>query len=154
MKLPKSVIWEKVTGAQTFSPPIHYSRGVVKGGKGGPGPLFFGTTKILRTKILLFDKRKIKVCNSYSWRCPGTSVPSAPHLTVSLYLSSSGSNARGEEASRGPEKGAVSAQKARLRRGSCWEERKRIVYPRWGVIDLPSRQINEFSQKGNRKKLS
>ena len=37
------------------------------------------------------------------------------------------------------------------RQGSCWEERKRIVFPRWGVIDLPSRQIDEFLQKGNRK---
>ena len=36
-------------------------------------------------------------------------MPSAPHLTVSLYLCSSGSNARGESR---PEKGAVSAQKA------------------------------------------
>ena len=32
----------------------------------------------------------------------------------------------------------------RRRRGSCWEERKRIVYPQLGVIDLPSRQINDF----------
>ena len=40
----------------------------------------------------------------------------------------------------------------RRRRGSCWEERKRIVFPHWGVIDLHSRQINDFSQKGNRKK--
>ena len=39
----------------------------------------------------------------------------------------------------------------RRRRGSCWEERKRIVFPRWGVIDLPSRQIHDFVQKGNRK---
>ena len=42
----------------------------------------------------------------------------------------------------------------RRRQGSCWEERKRIVLPRWGVLDSTSRQINEFSQKGKRKKLS
>ena len=39
----------------------------------------------------------------------------------------------------------------RRRRGSCWEERKRIVFTQWGVIDLPSRQIDDFVQKGNRK---
>ena len=27
------------------------------------------------------------------------------------------------------------------------------MFPRLEVIDLPSRQINEFSQKGNRKKI-
>ena len=38
--------------------------------------------------------------------------------------------------------------------GELLPERKRKVFPRQGVIDLPSRQINDFSQKGNRKKLS
>ena len=33
------------------------------------------------------------------------------------------------------------------------EELQRIVFPRQGVIDLPSWQINDFSQKVNRKKL-
>ena len=28
------------------------------------------------------------------------------------------------------------------------------MFPQRGVTDLPSKQINEFSQKGNRKKLS
>ena len=32
----------------------------------------------------------------------------------------------------------------RQRRGSHWEERKRIVFPRQGTIDLLSRQINDF----------
>ena len=32
----------------------------------------------------------------------------------------------------------------RRRRGSCWEERKRAVFPRQRVIDLPSSQINDF----------
>ena len=32
----------------------------------------------------------------------------------------------------------------RHRRGSCREERKKIVFPWWGVNDLPSRHINDF----------
>ena len=47
-----------------------------------------------RCKKCVFYKRTTKVCISCCWRCPGTSAPSAPHLTVSLYLCSSGSNAR------------------------------------------------------------
>ena len=47
-------------------------------------------------KKCVFKKRTIKVCVSCCWRCPGTSAPSAAHLTVSLYRCSSGSNARGE----------------------------------------------------------
>ena len=47
-------------------------------------------------KKCVFNKRTIKVCVSCSWRCPGTSAPSAAHLRVALYLCSSGSNARGE----------------------------------------------------------
>ena len=43
-----------------------------------------------------FNKLTIKVCVSCCWRCPGTSAPSAPHLTVSLYLCSYRSNTRGE----------------------------------------------------------
>ena len=31
------------------------------------------------------------------------------------------------------------------------EERKSSVFPRQGVIDLSSRQLNHFSPKGNRK---
>ena len=49
-------------------------------------------------KKCLFNKRTIKVCVS-CWRCPGTSMPSRAHLTVSLYLCSSGSNTRGESRS-------------------------------------------------------
>ena len=51
-------------------------------------------------KKCVFNKRTIKVCVSCCWRCPGTSAPSAPHLTVSLYLCSSGSNAQGESRAR------------------------------------------------------
>ena len=36
-----------------------------------------------------FNKHTIKVCVSCSWPCSGTFAPSAPHLTVSLYLCSS-----------------------------------------------------------------
>ena len=39
------------------------------------------------------------------------------------------------------------------RRGSCWEELQKIVFPRPGVIDLPSRQISYFLQKVNRIEL-
>ena len=58
----------------------------------------------LKSKIdvqkCVFKKRTIKVCVSCCWRCPGTSVPSAEHMTTSLYLCSSGSNARGESRAR------------------------------------------------------
>ena len=47
-------------------------------------------------KKCVINKRTIKVCVSCCWRCPGTSAHSAEHLMVSLYLCSSGSNARGE----------------------------------------------------------
>ena len=70
-----------------------------------------------------------------------TILHSATHLAVSLYLCSSGSNARG---SRGSE-----TETRELLGGT--EENS---VSQTGVIDLPSRQINEFSQKGNRKKLS
>ena len=43
-------------------------------------------------KKCVFNKRKIKVCVSCSWRCPWTFAFCAAHLTVSLYLCSSGSN--------------------------------------------------------------
>ena len=44
----------------------------------------------------VFNKCTIKVCISCCWRCLRTSAPSPAHLTVSLYLCSSGSNVRGE----------------------------------------------------------
>ena len=46
-------------------------------------------------KMGIFNKRKIKVCSSCSLRRPGTSVPRAAHLTVSIFPCSSGDNARG-----------------------------------------------------------
>ena len=41
----------------------------------------------------VLNKRTIKVCISCIWQFDGTSAPSASHLMVSLYLSSSGSYA-------------------------------------------------------------
>ena len=65
---------------------------------------------------------------------------------MSLYLCSFGSN---HESSQGPEKGAVSAQKAF--RGSETETREllggmeeNIVFPDKGDIDLSSREISNF----------
>ena len=55
----------------------------------------------------VFYTHKIKASFSYSWRCPGTSAPSAAHLTVSLYLCSSGSNARGESRVRDGDEGVA-----------------------------------------------
>ena len=48
----------------------------------------------------VFSKRTIIVCVSCCLRCPRTSAPSSAHLTVSLHLCSSGSNARGESRAR------------------------------------------------------
>ena len=56
-----------------------------------------GSNNILNNKKkCAFKKRSIPVCVSCSWGCLGTFAPSAAHLMVSLYLYSSGSNARGE----------------------------------------------------------
>ena len=62
------------------------------GGQGGPSPSSYQSHK----QKCVFNKRTIKVCVSCSWRCPGASAPSWPHLTVSLFLCNCGSNARGE----------------------------------------------------------
>ena len=77
-------------------------------------------------------------------------MPSTAHLTVSLYLCSSGSNAQGE--SRAREGRCVSSKNpSRRRRGSCWEERKRRVFPRRGVIVLPSGKSMSFHKKETEK---
>ena len=47
--------------------------------------------QIINVKSGFFYNHTIKVCDSYSWPCPGTSAPSALRLIVSLYLCSSGS---------------------------------------------------------------
>ena len=100
-------------------------------------------------KKCVFNKRTIKVCVSCCWWCPGTSAPSAAHLSVSLHLSSN------DEASRGPLKGAVSAQKAL--QGSKAETREFLGGTEENSVS-PMRghwfalQANQFfSQKGNRK---
>ena len=51
-------------------------------------------------KKCVFNKRTIQVCVSCCWQCPGISAHSTAHLTVSLYLCSSGSNAWGESRAR------------------------------------------------------
>ena len=76
------------------------------------------------------------------WRCPVTSVPSAAHLTVSLLLCSSRSDAWGKP--RALEGRLVSSKKPfkdpRQSRWSCKEEGMCLgkVLTRWGVNDLPS----------------
>ena len=97
-----------------------------KGELGRPGPSQFLATK----KVCFSQSRFLSVVLDavpgparHTWWCPCTSeVSEAIH-----------------EASSGPLKDSVSAQKALpwRRRGSCWEERKRKVFPRQGVIDLP-----------------
>ena len=51
-------------------------------GQGGAGPFNFQSNK----NRCVFNKRTIKVSVSCSVRCPGTSAPSASHLTLSLFL--------------------------------------------------------------------
>ena len=51
---------------------------------------------MISVKKCVFYQRTIKVRISFCWRCPGTSVASAAHLTVSLYICSSGSIAQCE----------------------------------------------------------
>ena len=112
--------------------------------KGGPRPSNFGN----KDNKCFFDKRTIKVCVSWSWRCPGTS-PIVGYACQCLYswrfLRFSVVPEATHEACRGLAKGTALAQKAKgWRRGSWWEEQKRIAFPSRGVIDLTSRQINYF----------
>ena len=114
------------------------------------------TIKALCKKSAFSTNAQSRFCASCYWCCPGTSAPGVVHQTVSLYLCSSASNARGESRAR---EGRRVSSKSPSRvwdrdKGSCWEERKRIVFPRGGVIDLNSKQINDFSQKGKWNKLS
>ena len=63
------------------------------------------------------------------------------------------------EASRGPLKGNVSAQKALQQRqqnkgqGSCREERKRIVFPWQGVICLPGKSKITYKKETEKIQL-
>ena len=63
----------------------------------------------------VLNKSTIKAWDSCSWRCSGTSAPSAPYQMVSFCLCSAKSN--------------ISVEVKDTRRGSCWEEQKRIVFP-------------------------
>ena len=58
------------------------------------------------TKKCVFNRRTIKVCVSYYWRCPGNSALTPDGVLVSEVLKAT------HEARRGPMKGAVSTQKA------------------------------------------
>ena len=71
-------------------------------------------------------------------------------------LCSSGSNAQGEW--RALEGRRVSSRNpSRVRDGDKGvagrNGREYVVFPRWGVIDLPSRQINYFFAKAKQKKI-
>ena len=66
----------------------------------------------------------IMVCISCSWWCPGTIAPSPPHLTVSLYLFNSGSNAWGEVD------------------GPCWEDSPEIWIQ---LVEILTGMCVEFS---------
>ena len=105
----------------------------------------FSQSRIGVTKCV-FNKRTIKVCISYFWHCPGTSASIASHLTMSLFLCSSGSNAQGESralegrrvSSRGPSRVWDGDQ------GVAGRNIREPFSPEWGDIDLPSRQIIDF----------
>ena len=113
----------------------------------------FSQSRII-VKKCVFNKRTIKVCVSWCWRCPGTSASSAAHVSVSLYLCSSGSNARGE--SRALEGRCVSSKspsKVRDRdQGVAWRnERKRIVFPDEGSLIWPTGKSMHFYKKETEK---
>ena len=89
----------------------------------------------------IYNVRTIKVCINCSWRCPGTSAPTMAHFLSFPFLCSSGAM---HEASWVPLKDKKHFKGLRRKQGSCWEEQKKIVFPRQGVINLPSSQINDF----------
>ena len=79
------------------------------------------------------------------WWCPGTTTPRTTHLTVSLLVWSSRSNARGKL------KGAGSVQKALQGSELLGETEDKSISPNRGHSFFPSRQIWFFLLKGNRK---
>ena len=128
-------------------------RGVVKGGgQEGPGPLIFGT----RESKCVFYKGTIKVSSGvldsvfgppclarHTWQCP----------CISLVLEAT--HARGEpRALEGHRLGRKSPSRVRdgdkLLDGRNGQE-KCFLYQE--VIDLPSKQIYDFTQKRKQKKL-
>ena len=139
------------------SPPVGLSFrynvkfGKERGTKRAPGPPNFWNNK----NKCVFNKRTIKVCVS-CWRCQGTSAPSAAHLTVSLYLCSSRSNARGESrALQGHCDSSKNQSRVRDREeGVTGRNGREIVFPRWGVINIEMQIANWFFTKRKQKKLS
>ena len=91
-----------------------------------------GTTK---TRCV-FYKHTIRVCVSCSWRYPGTSAPSAPHLNMSLYLCSSGSNPRGESRALEGHSGDSSKSPSMVRDGDegVAGRNKRRYFPNEGSL--------------------
>ena len=90
----------------------------------------------------VFNKRTIKVCISCFWWCPGTYAPSMAHLTVSLFLCSSESNARGESrAKKSPSRvwDGDEGVAGRNGRENYFPDEGSVICP-----DLPTRQINDF----------
>ena len=81
----------------------------------------------------IFNNHTIKVCVRCYWPYPG---PSSTHLTVSLVLCSSGELRAGRVG--GPWRAPCQLKKTfkdrRPRRGSCWEEQRRKVFPRSSVF--------------------
>ena len=72
-------------------------------------------------------KRTVKVCINCSWQCFGTSSLSTTHLTVSLFLCSSGSNALGESRLQGGEEEVA----GRNRRNKYYPNKGSSIYLNW-----------------------
>ena len=109
----------------------------------------------IRVNKCVHNKRTIKVCVSCFWRCPGTSMPSVAHLTVSLSLCRSGSNTWGESRALEGRSGSSKCP-SRVRdngEGVAGRNEREQYFPQRVVIDFPSRQINDFFTKRNQKKI-
>ena len=108
----------------------------------------------IRVNKCVHNKRTIKVCVSCFWRCPGTSMPSVAHLTVSLSLCRSGSNTWGESRALEGRSGSPKSP-SRVRdngEGVAGRNEREQYFPQRGVIDFPSRQINDFFCKKETEK--
>ena len=102
----------------------------------------FSQSRISVSKCV-FYKRTIKVCVSCCWLCPGTSAPSAAHLTVSLYLCSSGRNAQGESSDpwRAPSQ-LKKPFKGPRRRWVAGKNRRAKYFPDNGCLEGKSMNFN------------
>ena len=110
-----------------------------------------------RCKKYVVNKRTMKVNVSWFWWCPKTLAPSAAHLTVSSFLCTSGSNARVKlralegccVSSKSPSpKGFERETREFL--GGTEEKSVPPMRDHWFALQ----QINDFVQKGKKKKLS